>query len=91
MAVVCPKCRGKKVVPTRPHAMTMVRPLKTLYLSCTYCEGTGLTPRCHGASDGECSWHSCPQLRDGEPGKTGRHCPLDTEEVDEENLHRFSR
>lgn len=33
--------------------------------------------RCHGASDGECIWKSCPQLRDDEPHKTGRHCPLD--------------
>jgi len=34
--------------------------------------------RCHAAgrnSDGECSWANCPQLRDGEPHKSGRHCP----------------
>ena len=34
-------------------------------------------PRCHAASDGECTWKHCPQLREGEPKKTGRHCPLD--------------
>jgi hypothetical protein len=33
--------------------------------------------RCHGASDGECIWHHCPQLRDGEPKRSGRHCPYD--------------
>lgn len=33
--------------------------------------------RCHAARDGECSWSACPQLRDGEPGATGRHCPID--------------
>lgn len=33
--------------------------------------------RCHAASDGECVWEKCPQLKDGEPKKTGRHCPLD--------------
>lgn len=35
---------------------------------------------CHAAgrnSDGDCSWSECPQLRDGEPAATGRHCPLD--------------
>ena len=32
---------------------------------------------CHAAKDGECHWRSCPQLRDGEPAATGRHCPLD--------------
>jgi len=33
--------------------------------------------RCHGHEDGDCFWKDCPQLRDGEPAKTGRHCPLD--------------
>lgn len=33
---------------------------------------------CQGASDGECIWKHCPQLRDGEPKRSGRHCPLDT-------------
>lgn len=26
---------------------------------------------------GECSWRDCPQTRDGEPAKSGRHCPRD--------------
>lgn len=33
--------------------------------------------RCHAASDGECFWEHCPQLLDGEPRKSGRHCPID--------------
>jgi hypothetical protein len=33
---------------------------------------------CHSARDGECSWKLCPQVRDGEPNRSGRHCPLDT-------------
>jgi hypothetical protein len=33
--------------------------------------------RCHGHEDGDCFWSGCPQLRDGEPEKSGRHCPLD--------------
>lgn len=36
------------------------------------------TARCHAArSDGECFWQHCPQERDGEPEKSGRHCPYD--------------
>lgn len=37
----------------------------------------GPPPRCRAARDGECSAVDCPQLRDGEPAKTGRHCPWD--------------
>jgi hypothetical protein len=33
--------------------------------------------RCAAARDGDCSHIDCPQLRDGEPVKSGRHCPLD--------------
>jgi hypothetical protein len=32
---------------------------------------------CHADRDGECHWKKCPQLKDGEPEKSGRHCPLD--------------
>jgi hypothetical protein len=32
---------------------------------------------CAAAMDGDCSHAQCPQRRDGEPDKTGRHCPLD--------------
>lgn len=32
---------------------------------------------CHAARDGECFWEHCPQLLDGEPIKSGRHCPID--------------
>jgi hypothetical protein len=35
---------------------------------------------CRGGRDGECSWKLCPQLRDNEPMKTGRHCPLDADD-----------
>lgn len=34
--------------------------------------------RCAAASDGECFHSQCPQLKDGEPAKSGRHCPIDT-------------
>lgn len=40
--------------------------------------------RCHANRDGDCSHKNCPQLRDGEPEKSGRHCPIDTwSELDE--------
>lgn len=32
---------------------------------------------CQSQRDGDCIWQHCPQNRDGEPRKTGRHCPLD--------------
>lgn len=31
---------------------------------------------CKAGRDHECNWRDCPQLRDGEPEKTGRSCPL---------------
>ncbi|VVE79330.1 gp41 [Pandoraea sputorum] len=34
--------------------------------------------RCAAGRDGDCSHDQCPQIRDGEPAKSGRHCPLDT-------------
>lgn len=35
------------------------------------------TRGCHADDDGDCEWRECPQLRDGEPAKSGRHCPYD--------------
>jgi hypothetical protein len=37
---------------------------------------------CGAFKDGECSKSWCPQIRDGEPGKSGRHCPLDCGDED---------
>jgi hypothetical protein len=42
----------------------------------------GIITDCRSASDGDCFWKECPQLRDGEPHKTGRHCPLDIKSED---------
>lgn len=36
--------------------------------------------RCRADCDDHCEWSECPQLRDGEPKKSGRHCPLDSED-----------
>jgi len=36
-----------------------------------------LLTSCAAARDGDCTHAKCPQLRDGEPTKTGRYCPLD--------------
>ena len=33
---------------------------------------------CKANRDGECDHKICPQIKDGEPNATGRHCPLDT-------------
>lgn len=40
--------------------------------------------RCGAANDGECSKAWCPQLRDGEPRRSGRHCPIDDWDAAEE-------
>lgn len=37
----------------------------------------GLAMGCHAGRDGDCTWRDCPQLRDDEPVRSGRHCPLD--------------
>lgn len=34
--------------------------------------------RCAAHNDGDCTHPECPQIRDKEPEKSGRHCPLDT-------------
>jgi hypothetical protein len=39
--------------------------------------------QCHAGRDGDCTWKSCPQTRDGEPMKSRRHCPLDDLEATE--------
>jgi len=36
--------------------------------------------RCQADDDDYCDWKECPQLRDGEPERSGRHCPLDSED-----------
>ena len=33
--------------------------------------------RCAASRDGECFHAQCPQTKDGEPVKSGRHCPID--------------
>lgn len=39
--------------------------------------------RCQAGRDGECKFSDCPQLRDDEPIRSGRHCPLDIEDDEE--------
>lgn len=46
--------------------------------------------RCRSDADGECTWKGCPQLRDGEPRATGRHCPLD-HDLDERHTKLTAR
>lgn len=39
---------------------------------------------CRANRDGDCYWRRCPQIRDNEPVKSGRHCPLDIQLEDGE-------
>lgn len=41
---------------------------------------------CQADCDGDCYWKDCPQLRDKEPFTSGRHCPLDNYQENEEYL-----
>lgn len=43
---------------------------------------------CHANDDGDCAWQNCPQLRDNEPKKTGRHCPRDYRVTDPDSEGR---
>ncbi len=38
---------------------------------------------CMANRDGDCDWEECPQLRDDEPHRSGRHCPRDNRCEDE--------
>ena len=52
-------------------------------LSITYDELQRLHAAAADTVRGDCAHSNCPQLRDGEPKATGRHCPLDIEDADE--------
>lgn len=68
----CPRCGGTEAVPLDCDERDK---------GCTSDHGVWPCPvctyRCHAGRDGDCVWPACPQLRDGEPSKSGRHCPLD--------------
>jgi hypothetical protein len=40
---------------------------------------------CRAGRDGECYWGSCPQNFDGEPHRSGRHCPRDVCECEHDH------
>lgn len=51
--------------------------------SVTFKQPEALT-RCAAGRDGDCNHPQCPQNLEGEPMKTGRHCPLDTDDEDDD-------
>lgn len=55
----------------RPYSMGLGQPMPS---------GVVHPAACHGDRDGDCHWSECPQKRDGEPWKSGRHCPLDVKD-----------
>ncbi len=57
-----PRPEGLNTQPAPPSVVETLKPLR----------------HCAAARDGECFHDQCPQIRDGEPAKSGRHCPLDT-------------
>lgn len=57
----------------------IIRSIKGEFYPCKadiFAESYDPVGECHSGRDGECGWKDCPQIRDGEPKKTGRSCPL---------------
>lgn len=58
---------------------------------CEYCAATPVWMQdveitsCQAGRDGDCIHPLCPQNRDGEPEKSGRHCPLDHDDAQEDD------
>lgn len=65
----CPACRALHHLHVAPEEKP--RP--------HYNEQERRITNCQAGGDGDCKWSACPQLRDGEPAASGRHCPLDEE------------
>ena len=72
---------GRIYMKTRIHDIEPV-PMKG-FQGFRYFEGyTGKVPadlvgeHCRSDRDGDCNWERCPQLKDGEPGRSGRSCAL---------------
>ncbi len=62
-----------------PALMEVVSPGDNLYQEMCKRIERSREPKCHADRDGNCHWaEGCPQIRDGEPDKSGRHCPLDS-------------
>lgn len=55
----------------RPTREARIKRMATPFLSCA------------AGSDGECNDPRCPQNLEGEPAKSGRHCPLDNRDNEE--------
>lgn len=60
-----------------------LRGQKLLWTAAEQKGGAASLTRCAAGRDGECGHAQCPQLRDGEPAKSGRHCPFDVREAGE--------
>lgn len=79
----CPSC-GKPVCVVHPDEDTEAEDTAALAQRTSH----SVTPRpfltsCAAGRDGECNDPRCPQLRDGEPQASGRHCPIDHDEEDD--------
>lgn len=60
------------VAEARQVAASNDRQRRTLHQAKLVADG-----HCMADDDGHCTWGGCPQVRDGEPAATGRHCPRD--------------
>jgi hypothetical protein len=75
--------RTRRQVPpigSHPAEHGIVARLDTMRRMVTYCQAD---------PDGECVHKLCPQLRDKEPRKSGRHCPLDSDDLGSKDIARI--
>lgn len=68
-----PYQRGRAVVGLDLERASLVQEIA----NATAVPSAVLVEGCHAGRDGECHWKECPQIADGEPEASGRHCPLD--------------
>lgn len=71
---VCQPCHERRR--SQPQTVSDMRLKASMRL-------VGELKRCAAGMDGECCHELCPQIRDGEPKRSGRHCPLDVAEDDD--------
>lgn len=62
------------------HECGAIIPFERKRSTCDWCGETFVPVTCQAGRDGECYHDKCPQVLEGEPSKSGRSCPLWTDE-----------
>lgn len=70
-----------KARPVHPVQIRLVTPEEMRLANAIQVQDLPLE-HCVAGKDGECNHRQCPQIRDNEPEKSGRHCPIDNHDDD---------